>query len=197
VWRTRFGRAAITRPCNVEAVMGYVTSNLVRNEQVAYQAKLHWFMFVAPLFWLGVGVALIAAGFFLTLSGGSVPAKPGQAVLERWVSDGPHKPLLIIAGLIVVAVAGVALLGRWIQSISTEFAVTNMRVIAKRGFISRTTLELLLGKVDSLSVDQTITGRVFGFGTVGVSAGTEKQLFKWIASPLQLRREVQERQVRP
>ena len=33
--------------------------------------------------------------------------------------------------------------------------------------------------------------------TVGVSAGTEKQLFKWIASPLQLRREVQERQVRP
>ena len=59
--------------------MGYVTSNLVRNEQVAYQAKLHWFMFVAPVFWLGVGGLLAAAGSVLTLSGTSVPAKSNQA----------------------------------------------------------------------------------------------------------------------
>lgn len=45
--------------------MGYVDSNLIKNEQVVYRAKLHWFMYVMPVlfFTLGLLVCLVGAGF--------------------------------------------------------------------------------------------------------------------------------------
>jgi uncharacterized membrane protein YdbT with pleckstrin-like domain len=38
--------------------------------------------------------------------------------------------------------------------LTTEFAVTNQRIIAKRGFIRRHTLEILLSKIESVAVNQ-------------------------------------------
>ena len=51
---------------------------------------------------------------------------------------------------------------RWI----TEFAVTDRRVIYKRGFISRHTDEMNMDKVESVDVDQSILGRLLDYGTV-------------------------------
>ena len=61
----------------------------------------------------------------------------------------------------------------------------------KQGFIRRRTLELMLGKVDSLSVEQGILGRIFGYGSVRVTVATEKQRFDFLANPLEFRRQVQ------
>lgn len=52
--------------------------------------------------------------------------------------------------------------------LTTEFAVTNKRVIVKRGFIRRDTDELRLGKVETVKVDQSITGRILRFSTIDV-----------------------------
>ncbi|YP_009948868.1 membrane-flanked domain [Salmonella phage Se-B] len=52
--------------------------------------------------------------------------------------------------------------------LTTEFAVTNKRVIVKRGFIRRDADELRLGKVETIKVDQSITGRILKFSTIGV-----------------------------
>jgi uncharacterized membrane protein YdbT with pleckstrin-like domain len=45
---------------------------------------------------------------------------------------------------------------RWI----TELAVTNLRVVYKRGFITRHTAEMNMDKVESVDVDQSILGRI-------------------------------------
>lgn len=52
--------------------------------------------------------------------------------------------------------------------LTTEFAVTNKRVIVKRGFIRRDADELRIGKVETVKVDQSITGRILGFSTISV-----------------------------
>jgi uncharacterized membrane protein YdbT with pleckstrin-like domain len=73
--------------------------------------------------------------------------------------------------------------------VTTEFGITNRRVIAKTGFVRRNTLEILLPKVESLAVDQNILGRVLNFGTVSVTGtGGTKGLFKPIVDPVGVRK---------
>ncbi len=76
---------------------------------------------------------------------------------------------------------------------TSEFAVTNRRVIIKVGLVSRRTVELNLEKVESIGVDQTIPGRIFGYGTiVVVGTGGTREPFPSIADPMGFRRAVNE-----
>ena len=86
----------------------------------------------------------------------------------------------------------VLLVPPWIRSISSEFAVTNKRVLVKVGLIRRHSLELLLQKVEGIGVDQGILGRILGYGTITVSGtGGTREAFRMIARPLEFRRQVQ------
>jgi uncharacterized membrane protein YdbT with pleckstrin-like domain len=92
-----------------------------------------------------------------------------------------------------VGVIGLILLvPPWIRSISSEFAVTNKRVLVKVGLVRRHSLELLLSKVEGIGVDQGILGRIMGYGTITVSGtGGTREAFRTIAQPLEFRRQVQ------
>jgi membrane protein YdbS with pleckstrin-like domain len=152
---------------------GYVDSNLLPNEQVVYRAHLHWFFFLRPILWFAAAFTL----FFMSssLSEGDVDAGRGA----------------IIIGVLLLFVGIISAVLHAITYKASEFAVTNRRVIMKQGFIRRRTMELMLGKVDSLAVEQGILGRIFGFGTVRVAVATEKQSFPFLANPLEFRRQVQ------
>ena len=92
---------------------------------------------------------------------------------------------LVLFGSLIVA--GIAL----IERSTTELAVTNRRVIGKRGIVSRQSVEVLLNKVEGLSVDQGILGRMFGFGTIKVGGTSTAVPFGNIVSPLDFRNAVQ------
>jgi uncharacterized membrane protein YdbT with pleckstrin-like domain len=75
--------------------------------------------------------------------------------------------------------------------VSTEFGVTNRRIIAKTGFIRRQSLEILLSKVESVFVNQTILGRMLNFGTVTVTGtGGTRGSFRAIVNPIEIRKEI-------
>jgi uncharacterized membrane protein YdbT with pleckstrin-like domain len=75
--------------------------------------------------------------------------------------------------------------------ISTEFALTNKRVIAKTGLIRRHSLEIMLTKVESISISQSINGRLWNFGTVNVvGSGGTNQALPMIRKPMELRQRV-------
>ena len=77
----------------------------------------------------------------------------------------------------------------WLLSYTTELAITNKRVIAKFGFISRSTIELLHAKVEGFHVEQSIMGRTLNFGTVVVNGtGASKTPIPRIAAPLEFRK---------
>jgi uncharacterized membrane protein YdbT with pleckstrin-like domain len=76
---------------------------------------------------------------------------------------------------------------------SSEFAVTNKRVIIKVGIIRCQSLELLLNKIEGVSVNQGILGRMLGYGTITVNGtGSTREPFKRISEPLGFRRAVHE-----
>lgn len=90
------------------------------------------------------------------------------------------------------AVAVAVWLWVWVRLRSSEFAVTNKRVIVKIGAIDRRTVETMLSKVEGIGVDQGILGRICNYGTVTVTGtGGTREAFDNIADPLEFRRQVQ------
>jgi uncharacterized membrane protein YdbT with pleckstrin-like domain len=100
------------------------------------------------------------------------------------------------AGGLAVLAMGVAMaIGAWVRQWTSEFAVTNRRVIVKIGFISRRTIEINMSKVESVEVNQDIFARLFNYGTIVViGTGGTKEPFALIDDPLAFRRAVQSQQ---
>ncbi|MRR57444.1 MAG: PH domain-containing protein [Deltaproteobacteria bacterium] len=82
-----------------------------------------------------------------------------------------------------------------IDYLTSEFAITNKRVIIKLGLISIHTLEMNLSKVESITVDQNPMARIFGYGSITViGTGGTRELFHNIADPMEFRRQFLSRQ---
>lgn len=117
---------------------------------------------------------------------------PGEQVeYEGHVSIWSLLPLIVL-GFLFLAVWGLGLIF-WLVALirykTTELAVTNKRIIAKFGFISRTTIELNLRKAESIQVHQGILGRIFNFGSIVISGGGSPQApVPGISQPLEFRR---------
>lgn len=117
--------------------------------------------------------------------------KGEQVVYQGRVSIWSLAPTLLL-GLLLLALYGLGLLfwaAAAIRYFTTELAITNKRVIAKFGLISRSTIEINLQKIESIQVNQGILGRIFNFGSIVVSgAGNPQAPIPGISSPLQFRR---------
>lgn len=88
--------------------------------------------------------------------------------------------------------ATVCFLPAFISYKTSEFTVTDKRLIVKTGFIRRQTHEIFISKIESVSVDQGILGRMFNAGTIITSGtGGSKQKFSNVANPLELRSAIQ------
>ncbi len=81
------------------------------------------------------------------------------------------------------------ILQRW----SDEFVITNKRVVIKQGLFSRKTFEMNLSKIESVNVDQSVWGRLFGYGSISIiGTGGTRETFNDIRKPLEFRRHFQE-----
>src|SRR5262245_10029499 len=97
-----------------------------------------------------------------------------------------------IIAAVVIAIGVFALVPPLIEYATSEFGVTNKRVIIKVGFLRRRTLELLLRHVEAISVDQTMTGRMLNFGSLTLTGtGGVKESFTNVRGPLEFRRRIQ------
>jgi hypothetical protein len=155
--------------------MNYVDQALGEGEVVKHVAHKHWVIFVAPVFQLLVALALIGFGY---------------KIEDFWKWFGW---LMRMLGLILLAFGALHLLGAWLTRVTTELAVTNRKVVGKWRLIARRTIEQRLEKVDSIEVEQTILGRILGYGTVEVrGSGVTMTPLRMIGDPLTFRRRVEE-----
>lgn len=97
---------------------------------------------------------------------------------------------LILLGIIVIGVFIFAT--AWIKMKTTDFAVTNRRVILKHGWLNRHTQELSVESVEGVTLDQSIIARLFGYGRVVVSGtGDALIVFPPMANPVAFRRAIE------
>jgi len=148
--------------------MGYVQRVLQPGEQVRHISSIHWIVY-----WLGVAVALLAA-------------------VAYWLSETRLLPgLWRYTAYALALVAMVLLIQQWLQWWVTEIAVTNRRVIYKKGLVRRQTNEMNMDKVESVQIDQTILGRMLDYGDVTIlGTGEGFETLRTIASPIELRNSI-------
>jgi len=110
------------------------------------------------------------------------------------VSLWPYAWAIALGILLLAILIGIALLvWVWVKVRSTELVITNKRIIAKFGFVSRRTVELNLAKVESIQVEQGVIGRMFDYGTIIVAGGGNPVApIPDIAEPLEFRRKFME-----
>jgi len=109
---------------------------------------------------------------------------------RRAQTDGANLLWLILAGLAaLIALFWTA--KAWFTRWTTETDVTSLRVVHKQGFIQRSTFEMNLDKVESVDVEQSILGRILGYGDVTIlGVGEGRKTIGMIASPLQFRNHI-------
>jgi uncharacterized membrane protein YdbT with pleckstrin-like domain len=100
---------------------------------------------------------------------------------------------MLVGGFILLVVGAVCFGVGLLKRNATEMAVTDRRVIVKAGVASRRTFELLLSKVESIGVEETVMGRILGYGTVIVrGTGGTPEPFDIVTHPIEFRKQVQQ-----
>jgi uncharacterized membrane protein YdbT with pleckstrin-like domain len=117
---------------------------------------------------------------------------------EHIVVRGRWPMVFWVTAWAALIVLGVVLVGVYIfvrsalTMLTTEFAVTDHRVILKRGLINRETHELAVASVEGVSLHQTVLGRIFNYGTLTVTGTGEAVIrFPPMADPVQFRRAIE------
>jgi uncharacterized membrane protein YdbT with pleckstrin-like domain len=75
---------------------------------------------------------------------------------------------------------------------TTQFAVTNQRVALKRGWLTLNTQEIAVSNIEEVRVEQSIIGRLFGFGRVMVTGTGEGVIaFPPMGHPIRFRQAIE------
>jgi uncharacterized membrane protein YdbT with pleckstrin-like domain len=148
--------------------MAYYTKVLQPDEQVRVIGRLHWSIYLRGFIVLLAAIALLVVSTRLP--------DPDAQRIARWASAA-----LGAIGLLL-------LLRAWIRRRATEIVVTDRRVIFKRGLIARHTVEMNVGKIETVDVEQGLAGRLWDYGTLlihGTGSGFEPLV--GIGAPLSIR----------
>ena len=147
--------------------MASLDDQLLAGERIVYRTRPHWILFGGPLI---LGIVGIALGVTLQL-----------AADDYWYAGAA---LLGVALLLAIPPA--------IRYLSSDFAVTDKRVLARMGILHRQSLETLLSKIEGIGVEQDLWGRLLGFGTIMITGtGGTRESVAGIPRPLEFRRQVQ------
>ena len=151
--------------------MGYIYKTLSEGEEVEQFLEYHWFIMVFPIF-----LSLIAVFCLLIYL-----LNPFQ-----WERNPPGYLFLSIGFFIF---SFYKFLVRFIERWTTEQALTNKRVFKKVGLIRRDTDELIYSKIETVSVKQSILGRIFNFGEVEFTGtGGVYIKFVYVKDPTKVKR---------
>jgi len=145
--------------------MSFIEKNLSANERIVYTTKIHWYIYLRSVFLILLGIIIAASA-----------SKPGDFV------NG------LVGVLVFVGV--VLFINAILISKSSEFAVTNKRVILKTGVLKRQIIELQLNRAEGLSVNQSVMGRIFNFGSIRITSGGVSEVFSRIAAPFEFKKQV-------
>lgn len=141
--------------------MSYIQNSLLPGESIQHSAKMHWWTYMPPSLFLLMGWLLHDSGAFLNL-----------------------------LSYVFLAGGTIGITNRHIERITSEFVVTNKRVILKTGWIKRSVVELQLSKTEAIGFTETFWGRLLEFGTIIVSTGGTRNVYPYVANALDFRKAI-------
>jgi uncharacterized membrane protein YdbT with pleckstrin-like domain len=132
----------------------YASKNLNPGETIAVDMHPHWWYFAEPAFALLGSIVL------------------GIIVLTN-DSDGTINKLLSWLSIALLVGTALWLLGRYLKWATTNFVVTNQRVIYRSGLFAKRGVEIPVGRVNNVNFSQGIFERMVGAGDLLIESGGE------------------------
>src|SRR5579864_3241485 len=159
--------------------MPSIDQTFARGEHVCYRARLHWIVLVVPF---ALAVAIGVPGLLL--------------IVFSWAfwMDNFALQSALVSGIVMLQVAGWAVLLGLLNRVSDEIAVTNRRVVLNSGaLIKRRAAQFSLQEIDSIEIQQNDLGRMLDYGSIVVhSANKTTGPFRYVSRPFEFKRRVEE-----
>ena len=172
--------------------MLYVQQSLGPNEELIHIGKFHWMYTVNSLmaiFWglLGAIIVMVVAYYSYHYMG-KLPPDIGFLDSIRIIHPGVRafSFLLFIFGLVRFA-------QMMVVKATTEIAITNSRLVYKRGLVARHVGEISIDRIEGVNVLQPVLGRLLNYGRIMVRGmGVGEVLLPSIEDPIAFRRAIEE-----
>ena len=143
--------------------MSYARNLLSRGEEVVYETRQHWFAVVARVgIWFIV--LIVALAILIWISG----ERPGSRRRDR--RRHRHRSITVVGLLGGLAYIGFVL---WDWR-NQEWLITTRRVMRAEGVLNKSVTDTSLEKINDARLDQSIFGRIFGFGTLDILTAAEE-----------------------
>jgi hypothetical protein len=142
--------------------MSYARNLLSRGEEVVYESRQHWFAIIART-WLWIVVAIIALALSVWIGG------QGQ-ILDNETIDGIVTVVALVALVGAIGYVGFVL---WDWR-NQEWLITTRRVIRAEGVLNKSMADSSLEKINDARLQQSVFGRIFGYGTLDILTAAEE-----------------------
>lgn len=176
--------------------LDYVRQSLTDDEELVHVAHFHWFYTLSAVLNIVFGVV-----FCIVIIVGSIMVEPHLPNFLKfdippdagWIERvrGIHPGIKILAFL-VLAMGLLRYAHMMIIKATTEIAITNKRLIYKRGLIARYVGEMNIDRIEGVNVLQGIWGRIFNFGRVMVRGmGVGEVVLPSIEDPIRFKKGIE------
>lgn len=140
--------------------MAYPTKLLGEGETIEFEMHPHWRGLILPVIWLILTV-FIGAWLFTWFGG-----------LDNIVGT-IGRPATIAIGLFIVIVWVIRPFLYWI---TTQYVFTNRRIITRAGVISKKGRDMPLAKVNNVSFEVGVLGRILNYGRLEITSASDENL---------------------
>ncbi len=184
--------------------MTYIEESLSPGEKILKITNYHWMYLVSGIFGAVLFLAMALLILFLAvvyhyydivrLPPWNIPQAAHELAFADYTRAFWHtNPIARVAAFILIFMGFMQVGGLMLVRTATEIAVTNRRVVLKRGLVSRKVEEMRVDFIEGADVNQTVMGRIFGYGQVKCyGTGTENIFFpKYTADAIGFRRAIQ------
>ncbi|MGH1403356.1 MAG: PH domain-containing protein [Alphaproteobacteria bacterium] len=176
--------------------MLYVQQSLGPDEELVRVGKFHWMYTVnsfLSIFWgLILAIVVMVMSWKAYVLMGKLPEELGFFDSIKVIHPGIRlfAFLMFLLGLVKFA-------QMMIIKATTEIAVTNTRLVYKRGLIARHVGEISIDRIEGVNVLQPILGRIFNYGRVMIRGmGVGEVILPPIEDPIAFRRGIEEAKTR-
>jgi uncharacterized membrane protein YdbT with pleckstrin-like domain len=129
----------------------YPEKLLAPGETIAFELKPHWRALIWPAFVLVIEVFIATWAFFAF-----------DSTIFRWI--------VVIVGVIILTWQVALPFLTWL---TTQYVFTSRRIIVRRGLLTKQGRDMPLSKVNNVSFEVSVLGRVLNYGTLEVESASD------------------------
>lgn len=138
--------------------------NLLPDEQIQFRTKKHLIIFLIPVVF---AILSVVASYYMQFN----------SVLVRFIW-APWLVTIILWG------------HKGLEYMTSEFVITNKRVMMREGFFNRHATELRLNTISQVNVDQNLLGQILNYGNIVINSFGAFDSFSFIAEPFNFQKNI-------